>query len=383
MDSQQPRSPQQDELDLRWMVNVLVRRKLVILAFVGVGIAVAVVTSLFLTPSSTYKSSTVVALAAADGSDGVGMSLQGYTEFATGPQVMSAIGQKIASDQAANGPALAYDIQTDQGNRRLTVTAEAQSAEDASLLARYWGDIFPGQVQDLIADQFAAQRAMAEQTAEDLVAELADDGGALAVSDRDVLLSSVQIHLRVIQEELVESETQFRTLTRYSITVDEARLGYLESALAEESPTLAGSASDGNTASEAILNPVYQQLSQDLADTRIRLAVSRYRAGLLEASIPQLQDEIYQLNEAIVLYQPAKALLDRLLEMEAGLSDLSQPVVVTGPSKPQTPASRGTIEIMALVGTLSALIGLLVVYFFEWYRIPPHSSSTKDESRPT
>ena len=101
--------------------------------------------------------------------------------------------------------------------------------------------------------------------------------------------------------------------------------------------------------------------------------MSRYQADLLEASIPQLQDEIDQLNKAEALYEPAKAPLERLLAMEARLPDLSQPVVVTGPSQPQTPASRGTIEIMALVGTVSALIGLLVVYFFEWYRIPPRS----------
>ena len=372
MASQQPRFLQQDELDLKWMVNVLVRRKWLILAFVGVGIAVAGVTSLSLT-SSTYKSSTVVALTAADGSDGVGMSLSGYAEFATGSQVMSAIEEKIASDQVANAPALDYSIQPDSGNRRLTITAEAQSAEDASLLARYWRDIFPGQVQDLIVVQVATQKAIAEQAVADLVAELTDDGDALAMFDRDLSLSSVQIHLEVVQEELVNLETQFRTLTQYSILTDEARLVYLESALAEESPTLAGSASDGGTASRVIVNPVYQQLSQDLTDTRTRLAVSRYQADLLEASIPQLQDEIDQLNKAEALYEPAKAPLERLLAMEARLPDLSQPVVVTGPSQPQMPASRGTIEIMALVGTVSALIGLLVVYFFEWYRIPPRS----------
>ena len=96
------------------------------------------------------------------------------------------------------------------------------------------------------------------------MAELTDDGDVLAMFDRDLSLSSVQIHLEVVQEELVNLETQFRTLTQYSILTDEARLVYLESALAEESPTLAGSASDGGTASRVIVNPVYQQLSQDL-----------------------------------------------------------------------------------------------------------------------
>ena len=58
---------------------------------------------------------------------------------------------------------LDYSIQPDSGNRRLTITADAQSAEDASLLARYWRDIFPGQVQDLIVVQVATQKAIAEQ----------------------------------------------------------------------------------------------------------------------------------------------------------------------------------------------------------------------------
>lgn len=392
MDNQQHRAIEHDELDLRWMVTVLFRRKWFILAFIGVSVAVAGIISLFLI-FPRYEAPVVVALPAADGSDGVGMTLPGYAEFATSAQVIAAIRQNLTSDQTANEHTLNYDVQTDSANRRLTVASSAREAEDAFILARYWTDVFSEQIRNLIVDQVATQTALAEKAAEDLRAELSNAGDAPIAFNPDSSLSFMQDGLMMIEQELVDLETRFRQLTLYSIPSDEARLVFLQNALDEEPPILARSAngvilheegsSHSITSGEVIiLNPAYQQLSLDLADTRTRLVVNRREAEILEANIPSLYDEINQLRRAKRLYDPVGARLDRLVEMEARLPDLSQSVIVKGPSLPQASTSRGRLEIMAFAGILGTFGGMVVIYFLEWYQSSSHRPRTGKEARP-
>lgn len=79
-----------DEIDLRQLVETLLRHKWVIVGLVVAATAVAGIYSYFILPPR-YEAVMTVALPAADGADGIGMSVAAYDAFAGSNRVLSAV----------------------------------------------------------------------------------------------------------------------------------------------------------------------------------------------------------------------------------------------------------------------------------------------------
>ncbi len=88
MTTQQPDQTWDEGVDLRAAIDALFRRRWLILALVILAIGVAGVLSYMVLPP-TYKSSVVVTLPAAGGTDRLGLTPSEYKEFAASNPVLA------------------------------------------------------------------------------------------------------------------------------------------------------------------------------------------------------------------------------------------------------------------------------------------------------
>ena len=79
-----------DEIDLRQLVEVLLRRKWLIFGLIVAAVALAGIYSFFVLPPR-YEATMTVALPAVDGEDGLGMSVNAYRAFAFSNRVLGAM----------------------------------------------------------------------------------------------------------------------------------------------------------------------------------------------------------------------------------------------------------------------------------------------------
>jgi len=385
-----------DGIDLREYIGVIFRRKWLILVLAVLAIAVAGILSYMVLPP-TYESSLVVSLPAADGGDGFGMNPQAYEEFAASPSVEAAVEQSLGSQPNPGRFAARYDTQLDQNARLLTVRTSARTAQEALLAATLWTDAFYGEVLAAFQEQITREKVVAQRAVEDLLVEVTKAEDVRATFDKENPISLMETRLSSMESELVDDERRFRELTLFSIPTDEARLAFLEDFLSIEPETLSGSLTGvvapeqssgaGVTSSDiTILNPVYLQLSQDLAATRTRLVTSQKEAETLEDRISSLQDEADRLRNTVVtakaernrldrnqkeieaLYEPARSELDRLLAIEPRLPELARPRVVSKPTLPAAAVAPRKGLNMALSGVVAILLGVVIAFFLEWYR---------------
>ena len=402
MITQHPSQTGDDEGDFRLHIDVLVRQKWLILALVVVSVVIAGIFSYIILPS-TYESTVVVSLPPASGTDGLGMTGKGYREFAISDAVEIALRQKFGPNPTSDPLPGRYDARLDQNAKLLTVTATARTSDEVSQLAKLWVEAFRQQTQAFIQQQLDIQKASAQLAVENLLTNLNNAEDALDQFDRGTPISLMEARLSTLEEEMVGGErlvgieARLRELTRSSIPTDEARLAFLEGALGMEPEALAGSpgivgipelgSGAGVTATDIIiLNPVYLQLSQDLAETRTRLVTNQKELELLDDRIASLQDDIDQLREMVIssksernrlnrevqeanaLYDPKRSELDRLLGIEQRLPELSQPAVVSNPVLPDAPVAPRKIFNVVLAGGLATLLGVFIAFFLEWYR---------------
>ena len=396
MITQQPSQTGDDEGDFRLHIDVLIQQKWLILGLIFVSVVVTGILSYVVLPS-TYESSVVVSLPPADGTDGMGMTGEGYREFAISDAVKSALRQKFGPNPTSDPLPGRYDAQLDQNAKLLTVTATARTSNEVSQLANLWVEAFRQQTQAFIEQQLAIQKDAAQLAVENLLTNLTGTEDAFAQFDRGNPISLMEARLSTLEEEMVGIEARLRELTRSSVPIDVARLAFLGDALSKEPETLSGSpgivglpeqgSGASVTASDIIvLNPVYLRLSQDLAETRTRLGTNQKELELLDDRISSLQDDIDQLRDKVIsskaernrlsrdlqeakaLYSPARSDLDRLLGIEQRLPELSQLDVVSNPVLPDTPVAPREVLNVALAGGLAALLGVFIAFFLEWYR---------------
>jgi len=394
--NQQPMQVLDDGIDPRAYVDVLIRRGWLILALIALAVATAGILSYVVLPP-TYESSLVVSLPAADGSNELGMPPQAYEEFAASDPVLAATRKKLELQVNPGQSGAHYDIRLGPNTHLLTIATSAETAKEAWLSATLWVDAFYEETLATLQTQLTGKKATAEQAVTKLLADVTESEDTLATFDRENPLSLRQAQLLSMETELVDVQRSLRDLALSSIPTDEARLVSLENALAAEPEILNGSIGSvtlpeenpgaGVTSSDiTMLNPVYLQLSQDLAATRTRLATSQKKANTLEGRITSLQDEADSLrntfvtlqssherlsrnrSEVVVLYNPARSELDTFLALEPRLPELARPLVVSEPTLPQTPVAPRKVLNMVLSGVVAAIVGVLVAFFLEWYR---------------
>ena len=430
MSTQQPVHRWEDGIDLRQYLEAIVRYKWLVLMTIVVAVAVATIVN-FLVLSPTYRSSIVVSLPSADGSDGLGLTPQGYMAFAISGLVVDAVRQQVGSNPDPGAASGTFALESEPSSGLVTITASAQTADAAVGLARVWADVFRQQTLALLQAQLDTQIAVADVTLNERLVELTDSEDALAdfarisplsltepmlVSTEDgiVVVGSrlaVAENLSVTETDLVTREQRLRELLLFSIPTDETRQEILEAALELESPTLndqpgvvvlsgGGDSGAGVTSSEVtILNPVYLQLSEDLALTRIRVGTNRRETEILRSQIVSLQEEVARLRDATVtarrersrierdvkesisLYEPAKAELDRLLHIQRRLPQMASPEVVHQAQRPGAPVKPHKMTNIAIAGVLAGLAGVVLALGLSSYRGVRRTDATSPAGR--
>ncbi len=411
MSAQQPVQGWEDGIGLRAYVEVIVKYKWLVLASLAVAVAVATVVNYFVL-SPTYVSSVVVEFPEADGSGGLGLTSQGYREFAISGSVVDAVFQKHASnpDSDAVSGILSLLVGSDSG--LVTVTASAQTADAAVELVSDWVGVFSQQTLALLEVQMDAQIAVATMALNELLVGLTNNENALAEFDRVSPLSLFEPQLLTIgddfvtigsrldafENDLIVREQRLRELTLFSIPTDETRLEILVAAIEVEPKTLSdqpgvvvlpggnGSGAGVTSSEVTILNPVYLQISEQLVLTRIRVGTNRREAEILQGQIASLREEAARLREtsvtakterdrlernlkeALVLYEPARAELDRLLRTQRLLPQMAVTEVVNDARRPDAPDTPNQLANIAISGTLAGVLGVILALSLNWYR---------------
>lgn len=402
-----------EELDLRELLETLCRRRWFILSITLAAVVAAAVLSFLVLPP-VYQSRVTVALPPADAAEEEALDLppRAYRELAASRPVMAAVREELGLDLTLEGVRGHFDIELEPDARLLTVTASAGDPEGALALAREWATRFAQAAQGHLAARLHQQRAGAEQAFRAAAAALEQAEEQLTRFDRQYPLDLLRARLETLEGELVRTEARFRELTATLIPTDRARLAALRQTLAAQARTLEGSrvplilpepdpAAGVTGSAVTLLNPVYLRLSQDLADTQVRLTSYEEEARNLERRIASLEAETADLRnrlvplrvqrerlaralrEAQVTYRREQARLDRLQSLASRIPDLAATPVLSEPTLPEAPVSPRKLLNMLVAMVLGGIAGVVGAFMTEWWRASARPPAVARESPPT
>lgn len=379
-----------DEIDLRQLVEVLLRRKWLIFGLIVAAVALAGIYSFFVLPPR-YEATMTVALPAVDGEDGLGMSVNAYRAFAFSNRVLGAMIEDGGLNMTPPGVEARLQASLDSESRLLKVTASAQTSAEAHQLVLLWRDAFQKQVSAYVQEQVDGLSNAARREA--IVAEqaFAKVQEALSTFDRESPIGVHQARLARLEQQLAAVEVELQQLIELAIPVDAARVQLLEDALGSEVGVLdvdaladiipAGPVGGRFVGTSSYLHPVYE-----LASAKARLATNREAVGLLRERVESLHTQIASEKEAaatlhavrqrlqhdVDVAEPAwinaRLALGELESIERRLGQLTQVRVVVDPTLPETPVAPRKMLNMAVAGFLAAFISVVGALFHEfWY----------------
>ena len=126
----------EDSIDLRKLIDALVRRWWVITTIVTAFVVVAFIYN-YGFQSSVYESSGGATLPSGNSENGIGLTPLGYQEFASSTPVMESVKEKLDLELSAGQLRNHYSFQINENNF-ITVRATGESAEHAFRLASTW-----------------------------------------------------------------------------------------------------------------------------------------------------------------------------------------------------------------------------------------------------
>lgn len=398
-----------DEIDLRFLVEVLLKARWLIAGVTLAGIFLAGLLSyVVLTP--IYEATLIVTLPPAQGqSTGtirLGMSPQAYKEFATSLPVMEATLERVASrltfEQAAASLRDRFKTSLNGTPGLLEVTATGHTAEEAHLLATAWQAAYQEAVLTYIHDQLATSLHTAAEQVRQVEAEFTQAQEALAAFDRAHGLSLLQARLEQLERDLMASESRLRALTMDLLPTERARLQFLQAALANEPASLEVSVGQayvpdsipGGTVINpvTVLNPAYLQYSEDLAATGGRIAAYEAEAAALQEKMSTLPGEVARLraellrleterDQLILQRDSARARLaeaiqgrDALSPVAARLQDLARVEVVSPAIVPAAPVSPRPVLNIAVAAVLAFFASMFFVFIRQWWTGPTQAN---------
>lgn len=378
-----------DEIDLRQLVETLLRHKWVIVGLVVAATAVAGIYSYFILPPR-YEAVMTVALPAADGADGVGMSAAAYDAFAGSNRVLSAVLARSGLDLTPRQLSDRLQRSVNANERLLTVTASAQTAGEAHRLTLMWRDAFEAEVRAYVREQLDEALDAALRELERAREALSRAEAALVAFDRETPLGLLSARLARLETELAAAETELQRLQNVTIPLESVRVQLLEDMLAAE-PGLASTSAyvDGLTRPLAhdpagVAAPLHP--AAELASARARLETNQQAAELLQRRIEDLHERIAALNhEQTLLEKERRRLQDaldsaaarlrgasgRVAELEARaqqLEHLTQVRIVMDPVMPESPVAPRKMLNMALAAFLGLFAGVGFSLFHEFWR---------------
>lgn len=385
-----------EEIDLWELFMVLIKRFKLIAALFLVAVITAVIFNFFIF-SPVYQSSLVLALPSGGK---VGTNADGYLELAQSPATFRRIKDTLGFAENVESLRQHFNVElqrkVENGRTISEFIKVAASAGVPELTVEYcntWLEAFDQEVLLFMEEKLTREKSLAAQVLKQRTEELAQAEEELGAFDRNNPISLKENELRVLENELVQGEQTLREL-QMAIPTDEARLKFLEETLAKEKETLTGnvggtvypdsSAAGVTSANVTILNPIYLNISQDLATTRARLVANQEKAKLLVKKNEDIQKKIEEIRERIVswklererllrneteakrLYNEARGEYEAYLQTEANLSSLAKSRVVVEPALPQRPVGPRKLFNTALAGILGLFAGVMTAFFVEW-----------------
>lgn len=392
-----------EEISLRELIEVLLRRKWLILSLVAAAMVGAGIVSYAVLPPR-YESRITVDLSAvayqplvserqvvngggrANGEEELGTPTVAYSTFAASNRVREAMVRLGSLDMtpAALEGALSFQFSPESG--LLTVTASAPDAAVAQRLARIWYDAFASELLRYVQERTGQLLAAAEGELAQWESRLAEAQRALDEFESRVSVSLTASRVEQLESELTAAEATLRTLVQQVIPADEARLQALEAALAEQPVVLddggarvlvpvVDAQSGAAVVSVSLVNPVYVQVLQEIVSVRARLAANRRSAELLQVQLEQLLAEIADLREELVrqrqewtrlsrdvafyssFVEEARARRDAILALQRLAQDTTVPPIISDPSLPDAPVGPQTLLNVVLAGVLAGFVG--------------------------
>ena len=235
MSIQQPPPEWDDRIDLRKWIDAVFHYKWLILTCALVA-AVAATIFGYVIQTPIFEATGGATLPSADGTNGLGLTLRGYQEFATSTPVMDSVAQKLSLETNAGQLRARYSLQLEEDERFITITASAETAEEAFLLASSWIEAYDEQLQAQIQSQFASLKEKASRNMELLgpEVELAEDALTRYNLENPVPVALLEAHIAELGAELSSSEARHSELTSSIIPAQEARFAFLQSGLVGE-----------------------------------------------------------------------------------------------------------------------------------------------------
>lgn len=381
-----------EEIDLWELFMVLIKRFKLIAALFLVAVITAVIFNFFIF-SPVYQSSLVLALPSGGK---VGTNADGYLELAQSPATFRRIKDTLGFAENVESLRQHFNVELQRRVENEEFIKVAASAGVPELTVEYcntWLEAFDQEVLLFMEEKLTREKSLAAQVLKQRTEELAQAEEELGAFDRNNPISLKENELRVLENELVQGEQTLREL-QMAIPTDEARLKFLEETLAKEKETLTGnvggtvypdsSAAGVTSANVTILNPVYLNISQDLATTRARLVANQEKAKLLVKKNEDIQKKIEEIRERIVswklererlvrneteakrLYNEARGEYEAYLQTESNLLSLAKSRVVVEPALPQRPVGPRKLFNTALAGILGLFAGVMTAFFVEW-----------------
>jgi capsular polysaccharide biosynthesis protein len=279
--TQQPSKDWEDGIDLRQWINALIRRWRLVGAIVTAFVLVAIIYS-YGFQASVYESSGGATLPSVSSESGIGLTPQGYQEFANSTPVMESVREKLGLDLSAGQLRNYYSFQVNEDNF-ITVRATADSSEQAFRLASAWLEAYGQQVQAHLQQKVAQRKSDTIENADRILAELASTREQLAEFNLENPANSMESRLVDLETELSQRKQRLREITVDLMPGADARLASLEDSIAEGTGAYSGRGTPGTSASlnpglsefapaeESNISPAHLELTQSL--TRSQLAI--------------------------------------------------------------------------------------------------------------
>ncbi|BAS28718.1 Wzz/FepE/Etk N-terminal domain-containing protein [Limnochorda pilosa] len=171
----------EDEIDLRALAGVLVKRRYLILGLMVAAVAAAAALSTFVL-SPVYESEVRFFLPRLD--QNLGMTAEQYARYAVSEPVLEPVRASAAPEVSLQAFAQRFSVKLDAGNTVLQVKASAPTAEGSRRLATLWLEAFNAGVQDHAERRLNRALADAEANVASMRAGLEAVGDALGLEAR-------------------------------------------------------------------------------------------------------------------------------------------------------------------------------------------------------
>lgn len=375
-----------DVIDLRELVNTLLRWKWVIVASIVATVMATVVLNVFvLTP--IYESTVMMRLAHDRDSIGVGGN---YGEFADSPEVLASLAERLQTEQSVSELDELLDARVNQ--LLLIVTARGSSAEQARQLATAWMEVFLEQVFALARRSLSQQVAVVQEAVDEVALEVNEAEDAFRSFENSVSLPSMELELDSLQRQLAETKRRRDGLLTVDIPVMESNIDFLKTALQ-------GAVSDPGGPGE-VDSLLAIQFTRDLVAAQTRLNTLEREAellgpattGVLQIRIDALTDQIAQakneldelsaaISQPLAIYSLNQQELSRLLSIEDRVSQSLVFQVVASPVAADAPIAPNTSANLSLAAAAAFALSIVLAFSVEWYRSEPRDDEAFLETR--